>query len=607
MKNLAKTVLLVLLCVSLCAFAGCTEEKQIPELKTADIKAQIDINATTYASVNLPELFKQAPEGVTYVPSTEDGAITLSRVSDSGMLNIISNGTVGNYSVKISVQQEGKELLNFTIGVEVVNLAPNPTLKQEIPDATVDAPVFPGKDSLTNLMYSLDLSEYFETIENATFEVECEDQGVTMTCDQVKPWLVTLNLNSMGKKDITIHVLKDGERKASDTFSLTLEGKTPQQLINGDFENGFTGWNLDSWGLKAYDVIKEPVDIWGNNIDAEGGYLYGFKDEVGTCEFTSSLFELGGSGMITWKMAGNCTDKLQLILMQYNPEGEDVEIAKFNNWYYGAYAASGFIFRQYYYQVDMAAYGGSLCYFVVKDNDTGDNGFGFLNLDSMVTFNETAPDVSNMYKAGYMVDPNGLSLDMSDTSGNPFPSDLSTVGNQLVNGNFEDGYNGWYMTAEEKKAYAIYGSRTDIWGNPVNATNNYLYGYAQENFAIANFHSSLFKVDGSGVITWKMAGNSTADLQLILMKYNPDGEDEEVAKFNNWYFPISQESGFIFREYTYQIDMDKYAGEYFYFVVKDYRNADFGFICLDDIVTYYAEKPNTEHMFQAGYCTDPNA
>ncbi len=592
----------VMLCLVLGLLAGCAGA---PTLKEETVTAQIDINATTYAAVNLPELFTQTPEGVTYEAITADTAITLSRVSSAGVLNIISDGTVGTYTVTVSVAKEGKEVLSFPIAVSVVNLAPDPSLKAEIPDVTLEAPMFPGEETLTNLDYSMDLSQYFEAVENATFELECSDAAATMTCDPVQPWLVKLNLKTLGATEVTIHVLKDGEKKASDTFTLTLEGAAPEQLINGDFENGFTGWNLDSWGLAAYNVISEPVDIWGNNIDAEGGYLYGFQDEAGTCEFTSSLFKLSGSGVITWKMSGNCLESLQLVLMQYNPDGEDVEIAKFNNWYYGVYAGSGFIFRDYFYQVDMEVYGDSLCYFIVKDNDTGENGFGFLNLDSIDTHHATAPNTSELYQAGYLVDPNGLMMDYSDTSKDPFPANLNDVPNQLPNGDFEDGFNHWFMTTDEKKAYAIYGSRTDIWSNPVNATNNYLYGYANESFAMANFHSDLFKVGGSGMITWKMAGNATEDLQMILMKYNPGGQDEEVAKFNNWYFPISQESGFIFREYYYQIDMAKYEGSYFYFVVKDYRNADFGFICLDDIVTYYEAAPATGTMRKAGFCVEP--
>ena len=163
------------------------------------------------------------------------------------------------------------------------------------------------------------------------------------------------------------------------------------------------------------------------------------------------------------------------------------------------------------------------------------------------------------------------------------------------------------MTDEEKAAYPIIDSVGDLWGNPVGATGHYLYGFGNESFASANFYSGLFKVSGSGMITWKMAGNCTEDLQFILMKYNPEAEDEQIAVFNNWYFGTVAESGFIFHSYYYQLDMSKYADSYCYFIVKDTMSANFAFICLDDIVTYYETAPDVSGLLKGGYCTEQEA
>ncbi|MBQ8620889.1 MAG: hypothetical protein IJ422_01090, partial [Oscillospiraceae bacterium] len=374
----------------------------------------------------------------------------------------------------------------------------------------------------------------------------------------------------------------------------------PNQLPNGGFESGYESWYLTDEEKAAYSVINSTGDIWGNPVNATNNYLYGFTNEAyANANFYSSLFKVGGTGHITWKMAGNCTENLQFILMQYNPKGNDTEIARFNNWYFGAYGESGFIFRDYYYQIDLSKYTDAYCYFVVKDMDTGASGFGFLNLDDIVTYYETAPDVSAMYQAGYCTKPVAADPDAKD-----FGSDVSNVTNQLVNGDFESGYEGWYMTEEEKAAYTVYGSATDIWGNPVGANGNYLYGFANEAFANANFYSGLFKVDGTGHITFKIAGNCTDNLQFILMQYNPEGNDVEIARFNNWYFGTAAESGFIFHEYYYQIPA-QYLNSYCYFVVKDTMSANFAFLCLDDIVTYYAAAPDTSAMLKAGYCVNP--
>lgn len=589
--------------------AACGDESSKTEqltLKNQQVSYEIDVYETTYVTVALPELFNETLTGLSYEVTSSSTHITLSRVTSEGKFNVISDGETGDFDVAVTVNKDSEQLLNFTIIITVNDGAPAPTLKKNIGDIQFKAPIFPhASEGRTYVEYELDLSQYFDAASNITYAMDCTDTSVSMTADEVKPYMVTLIFTSVGEKDITVSAVQKGEKKVSSTFKVKLEYDAPNKLINGGFEDGLTGWDLDSWARSAYAIYNNNVDIWGNGIDNDGNYIYGYYNESGTCEFTSSVFTLGGTGHITWKMAGNCTDDLQFVLMKYVENGEDVEITKFNNWYYGKYAGSGFIFRQYYYQAESSLIG-SKCYFKVIDNRSED--FGFVNLDSIETYYSSVPDTTYMYKAGFLNDPDGKDLDMSDTSATPFPTDLSTVDYQLVNGDFEDGYTGWYMSAAEKKAYSINGSKTDIWNNPVNATNNYLYGYANESFASANFHSSLFKVGGTGLITWKMAGNSTEDLQFILMEYNPDGEDKEIAKFNNWYFPISNESGFIFRNYYYQIDMDKYEGSYCYFIVKDNKTDTFGFICLDDIVTYYTTTPTLEgEWFKAGFVKDPDA
>lgn len=619
-KKLFATLLCALaLCLGL-GLTACGETNTPPAgvtLKSESNEAEIDIFEVTYVVIDLPSLFETVPEEASYSVTANSEHLTLSNVSAQGKVNVISDGVVGDYSITVIVSVDGQAVKSFDIAVSVLDSAPAPTVIKELEDISVDAPVFPDTDK-TYYEYDLDLSEYFDAASNVTYDVSCADANVTLTADEARPYLVTLILTDFGEQEVRVSAIQNGTAKAYSDFKATLTPAKPHQLINGGFEQGFTGWDLDEWGKAAYSIYDSNVDIWGNGVDNEGCYLYGYYNESGTCEFTSSLFTVGGSGVITWKMAGNCTERLQFVLMQYNEDGDDVEIAKFNNWYFGTYAGSGFIFRNYYYQIP-EEYFGSVCYFKVIDEASAEEaGFSFINLDSIVTYYEQAPETTNMYKAGYLVDPDGVSLDMSDTSGEPFPSDLSAVSAQLVNGDFESGYTGWYMTTAEKEAYAIYGSATDIWNNPVNATNNYLYGYAQEGFAAADFHSSLFKVDGSGMITWKMAGNCTEALQFVLMKYNPGGEDEQVAVFNNWYYGAYGESGFIFRNYYYQIDLEAYGGSYMYFVVKDHARGggvdndpvtpDFAFISLDDIVTYYEETPEFgEGWYQAGFVTAPTA
>ena len=93
------------------------------------------------------------------------------------------------------------------------------------------------------------------------------------------------------------------------------------------------------------------------------------------------------------------------------------------------------------------------------------------------------------------------------------------------------------------------------------------------------------------------------------MLKNEEGEDTVIANFNNWYFPISNLSGFIFWDYYYQIDLEQYEGATCYFVIDDQveMGAGFSFIHVDEIVTYYAQNPELTGYLKAGYVTNPEA
>lgn len=605
MKNVISILVLFIVAISL---VGCIKDEPTPDVfqiqvsDASKLNLIIDIYETTYLSVKLTEFFTAtSTDGLTYeIDSPDETGLTTSSIQNDSTVAIFSQSKIGDFNLNVSVIKDSKEVLAFVIKVAVLDGSPNPTIIKEIEDQFIDAPIF--SNGTTSVEYSLDLANYFDASDYITFSMESDDEDTKMT---INGKIATFSFNTFGTKSITINALKNDNIIVSSNFNAILEANVPNQLFNGDFENGWTGWDCDEWGKLVYQLYDSPFDIWGNNVNGNGFYLYGYYNESGTAEFESSLFKVGGTGVITFKMAGNSTEELSLKLMKYNIDAEDEEVAIFNNWYFGKYGESGFIFRDYFYQIDLEKYEGTEMYFVVNDNQTSD--FGFICLDDIVTYHSTPINEDNFYRANFMVDPTGaFELDYSDTSKDAFPTDLSTVDYQLVNGDFEAGYTGWYMTTEDKNNYAIYDSKVDIWSNKVNATKHYLYGYKNES-AVCEFHSSLFRVGGNGIITFKIAGNSTADLQFKLMKFNPDGEDTLVETFNNWYFPISEESGFIFRDYYYQIDLYKYNDSYMYFVVKDARLSDFGFICLDDIVTYYEITPELLNYYKAGYCTDPDA
>ena len=573
---------------------------------TTKLNYTIDIYASMYLTINLNDtIVEKNVAGLTFEATSDDtSGITLSAIQDNGNVNVFSTGVTGTFTISVKAMVAGELKQSYKITILIEDNSPVPVKIKDIENQELSSPKL--IDGSTNYDLTLDLAEYIDASDYVSYQMECDDPTASMTVDGK---IAKFNFKSFGVKEIILKTLTNEVVNLEMPFTVTLTPEISNQLYNGGFEDGFAGWDADENDKLGYSIYDSEVDIWGNYVGNDGKYLYGYTDETLNAEFSSSLFKAAGSGLITFKLAGNCTDDLQVKLMKYNENGAHTEIAKFNNWYYGKYAGSGFIFRDYQYTIPTEHIGSDL-FFTVIDNKASD--FGFICLDKIITHYTTAPsNIEDYYPAGFKKDPSGGQLDMSDTSMNPF-TPLANVSYQLPNGDFESGYDNWFMTTADKNAYAIYGSNTDIWGNPVNNTKSYLYGYANEAYT-PTFHSDLFKVGGTGLITFKLAGYHTQDLQFRLVKYIEDGDDVVIERFNNWFCnpDVRNHSGFIMQNYYYQIDLATYEGAYCYFEVYDAKKSNFGFICLDDIITYYQTNPTNmteeNNFYPAGYVTDPRA
>jgi len=593
------------------AAAACSPKSESIELHVDTDKTTytIDLYQTLYITVNLDDTlleknvtglsFEAAPQG------TSSSGLSLSAIQDNHTMSIFATGVEGIYYVDVDAYINSVLSKSYSLTVNVVDNAPAPTKIQDFPNINLDAPKFPNKQT-TSISTSIDLTQYVDASDYVTYQLDSSTtEGVTMDVSETK--IATFGFTQFGENNVKLNFVFKEEIALSMSFKVNITGKVDYQLFNGDFEQGYDGWDVDEWAKLSYTIQDSGFDIWSNPIGNQGNYLYGYTNENGFVDIASSLFKVGGNRYVTMKLAGNCTDSLYISLNKFVENGDDIEIAKYNNWFYPVSKASGFIFSDYYFVIPQE-YVDSQCYFIIHDSADAalEGGFGFINVDQITTYYTEAPDGLNlMYKAGFKVDPDaGIEFDYSDTRANPFTT--TDVPYQLPNGDFEDGYSHWFMTTADKQAYSIIKSKKDIWSNPVGATNYYLYGYAQENYR-GTFHSDLFKVGGSGYITFKIAGNSTQDLQFRLKKYVADGDDIEIAKFNNTYFQPQKRSwsGFIFQEYYYQIDLNTYADALCYFEVYDNRSSDFGFICLDDIVTYYQTTPTIKDTwYKAGFVNE---
>lgn len=591
------------------AATSCGNEEQPKEdlvLHSQNLNYTLDIYETTFVVVDLKDTIVEKNVQNLSFSATQavQGGISVKQTEGSTKVNIFSSGVTGDYLVNVKAFVSNVEKLAYDLCISVIDGAPAPTIKKNLDNFEVKAPKFPHKES-TSASFSFNLDEYIDAADNVIYKLDSSvSDDVSLSVSDTKK--ATLTFNSFGEFDIKINAIFRDEVACSLVSKAIVSPVIDNQLFNGSFESDYDGWDLNEWDKLSYSIYDSEFDIWGNKISSVGKYIYGYANENGKVDFTSSLFKVAGSRYITLKIAGNCTDELYISLMKYVDGGEDIEIKKMNNWYYGKYAPSGFIFTDYIYQIP-EEFNNCQCYFKVHDGEDAScvGGFGFINLDEIVTYYASKPaNYNEFYDANFKVDPHPTDFDMSDTSKDPFTT--TDVPYQLANGDFESGYDHWFMTTADKQAYAIYNSKKDIWQNPVNATNFYLYGYANERHT-TTFHSDLFKVGGSGFITFKIAGNNTSDLQFRLKKYVEGGEAVEIAKFNNTYFAngTKDHSGFIFHTYYYQIDLATYKDALCYFEVYDMKTENFGFICLDDIVTYYETEPvHGEDWLKASYITE---
>ena len=161
-------------------------------------------------------------------------------------------------------------------------------------------------------------------------------------------------------------------------------------IVNGDFETGdLTGWTYqegegDGQILGAEAVISEST-WWAERIpyNKEGTYHFdgwaakGGEGEADTYTLKSSTFTLGGSGWISFKMAGNAA-----AVKVYKADG--TQIAYYKN---TAFADVSFPNIN-----DLSDYLGEELYVELCDETA--EGWAVAFFDDIVTYYETAPNIA---------------------------------------------------------------------------------------------------------------------------------------------------------------------------------------------------------------------
>ena len=338
-------------------------------------------------------------------------------------------------------------------------------------------------------------------------------------------------------------------------------GGTIYDVFNGGFEMGnVQGW----WNNGEIGVVTNATGYWGDNIpyDKVGEFLFTGVESNGADtmregnrgSLTSSVFEVGGAGYISFKLGGggNSLCYVQVIdavtgevLARYHQQAQqDAKLIQ--------------------YAADLSAYIGRTVRIQVVD--MAENNWGCVSFDNVVTYY-----------------PEGAALPEGITA-NDIKGDLKYT---IDNGSFESGnIDGWTMNITEAGAHNTLGwvLETEIdagWytKNDGRKDGTYLFTFAQpgdincENTK-GNLQSSTFSLKSGSFVSFKFGGAGTRDVHVQLCRedgsviatfYNEAPGKVNTEMYSYYYQYNGPEVNCFFKV------VDNSTSNYGCFVVDDFR------------------------------------
>lgn len=384
------------------------------------------------------------------------------------------------------------------------------------------------------------------------------------------------------------------EAKVNPDF-IDIEQDSPYQLKNGTFETG----DLTAWTMEGAIGVVSSDSVWWNEYpyNKKGAYLFtGIAHEGGTGTLTSDAFELGGIGVISFRMGGGANPK-QVYISVLNADDGDKELARFANLEFSDRDTSGinvnsFLANMNQYKADLTELGISLGTRIkLRVVDKAVNNWGLVTLDSVITYYENEAQVPQKAYTAENIKPESNRIFGED--------DI----HQILNGNFETGdLTGWEVTSGSVSG--IVGTEGTFWNQeiPYNAGglihfNGWKATDKEEN--AYSLRSEDFTLGGSGMISFKMGGK-TAELKV----YKKDGTLIAVyanTAFSDEDFPHVDNGSRLATMTTFVADLSDYLNEELYVEICDRAfkegESGWGVAFFDEIITYYETAPIVEDMY----------
>ena len=337
--------------------------------------------------------------------------------------------------------------------------------------------------------------------------------------------------------------------------------KTIYDLFNGDFEMGdVQGW----WNNGEIGVVTNASGYWGDNISYGKHLDYLFTGvesfdadtmrEANRGVLTSSAFEIGGTGYISFMLGGG---ENPLCYVQVIDAVTGEILARYHQ-----QQMEGAVLKQYV--ADLSGYVGRTARIQVVDQAS--EGWGCVSFDNVVTYYASAESLP-------------LGIAATDVKGE--------IKYTIENGSFESGsLDGWTMNITEEGAHNTLGWVLDTeievdWYTKNDETKDgeYLLTFVQPGdinceSSKGTLQSSTFTLKKDSYVSFKFGGAGTRDVHIQLCR--ADGSviatfyNEAPGKINtemfSYYYQYTGESV----ECFFRV-VDNSVSNYGCFVVDDFR------------------------------------
>ena len=355
---------------------------------------------------------------------------------------------------------------------------------------------------------------------------------------------------------VTYYESEPADFNAATPVDYTVSG-TIYDLFNGSFEMGnVQGW----WSIGEIGVVTNANGYWGDNIPYEkvGDFLFTGVESFGADTMrewnkgtlTSSTFEIGGTGWISFKLGGGGSEQCYILVIDA-VTGET--LAKYHQ-----QAQRDAVLIQYV--ADLSAFIGRTARIQVVDQ--AENGWGCVSFDHVVTY----------YPEGTAL-PEGIVAN-------------SLVNYNVTNGSFENGLDGWTQNIWEAGAHNTLGwvesSEHDAgWytKNDDRKDGNNLFTFCKpdgtncENTR-GELVSSTFTLKQDSFVSFRFGGAGTRAVRIELVKadgtviatfYN-DPEGKANTEMYAYFYQYTGET----TECFFRV-VDDSVSNYGCFVVDDFR------------------------------------